>query len=50
MLCYTVNFSQSSYEVMENANTVTLIIELSQPSPKLFHVVIDMTDISAKGI
>ena len=44
-----VNFNQSSYGVMEDDGTVTIIMILSQPSPVQFQVIISATDFTAKG-
>ena len=44
-----VNFNQSSYRVMENDGTVTIIMILSQPSSVQFQVMINVTDFTAIG-
>ena len=44
-----VTFNQSSYEVMEYDESVTIAILLSQPSSVPFQVVINVTDLTAKS-
>ena len=44
-----VDFKQSSYGVMEDGGTVTMIMILSQPSSVQFQVIISATDFTAKG-
>ena len=44
-----MSFNQSSYGVMEDDDTATLMITLSQPSSVEFTVTINTTDITAKG-
>ena len=44
-----VSFNQSSYEVMEDNDTVSLVIALSQPSSVPFQVSIGTMDVSAVG-
>ena len=45
-----VNFNQSSYGVMEDDGTVTIIMILSQPSSVQFQAIINATDFTAIGI
>ena len=44
-----VGFSQSSYEVMEDNGTVSLVIALSQPSSVPFQVSIGTMNVTAVG-
>ena len=44
-----MSLSQSSYEVMEDDGTVTLMIELSQPSSEPFQVTVNTMDVTAVG-
>ena len=44
-----VSFSQSSYEVMEDNGTVSLVITLSQPSSVPFEVSIGTINVTAIG-
>ena len=43
-----MNFKQSSYEVMEDKGEEMIMIELSQPSPEPFEVMITIMDVTAK--
>jgi len=44
-----VTFNQSSYEVIEYDESVTIAILLSQPSSVPFQVVINVTDLTTKS-
>ena len=44
-----MSFSQSSYGVMEDDGTVTLMLQLSQTSSEPFQVTINTTDVTAVG-
>ena len=44
-----VSFNQSSYEVMEDDGTVSLVITLSQPSSVPFGVSIGTMNVTAVG-
>ena len=44
-----MNFSQSSYGVMEDDGRVTLMIRLSQPSSVPFQVIVNTMDVTALG-
>ena len=44
-----VSFSRSSYEVMEDNGTVSLVIALSQPSSVPFEVSIGTMNVTAVG-
>ena len=44
-----VSFSRSSYEVMEDDGTVSLVIALSQPSSVPFEVSVDTMNVTAVG-
>ena len=44
-----VSFNQSSYEVMEDDGTVSLVIALSQPSSVTFQVSIGTMNVTAVG-
>ena len=44
-----VSFNQSSYEVMEDNGTVSLVIALSQPSSVPFEVSIGTMNVTAVG-
>ena len=48
-LTVTVSFSQSSYGVMEDDGTVTLVIALSQPSSVPFEVTIGTVNMTASS-
>ena len=43
-----VNLRQSLYEVMEDRGEVIITIELSQPSPKSFDIVIGLLNVTAE--
>ena len=45
-----MSFSQSSYGVMEDDVTVTLVIALSQTSSVSFEVTVNTMDITATGM
>ena len=49
ILTVVVSFNQSSYEVMEDDGTVSLVIALSQPSSVPFQATINMVDMTAVG-
>ena len=49
ILIVVVSFNQSSYEVMEDNGTVSLVIALSQPSSMPFEVTINVVDVTAVG-
>ena len=44
-----VSFNQSSYEVLEDNGTVSLLIALSQPSSVSFEVSVDTMNVTAVG-
>ena len=44
-----MNFKQSSYEVMEGRDEVTIMIELSEQSSKSFEMTISLVDVTAKS-
>ena len=44
-----MSFSQSSYRVMEDDGTVTLMITLSQQSSVPFQVIVNTMDVTAVG-
>ena len=44
-----MSFSQSSYGVMEDDGTVTLVISLSQTSSVPFEVTVNTMDVTAVG-
>ena len=44
-----MSFSQSSYGVMEDGGTVTLMITLSQPSSLPFQVIVNTMNVTAVG-
>ena len=43
-----MNFSQSSYEVMEDGGEAAIVIELSKPLSKRFEVMIGLINITAR--
>ena len=43
-----MRFEQSSYEVMEDTNEVTIVILLSQPSSESFDVIITLMNLTAE--
>ena len=45
-----MSFSQSSYGVMEDDGTVTLVISLSQTSSVPFEVTVNTMDVTAVGM
>ena len=49
ILIVVVSFNQSSYEVMEDDGTASLVIALSRPSSMPFEVTINTVDMTAVG-
>ena len=43
-----MRFEQSSYEVMEDTNEVTIVILLSQPLSESFDVIITLMNLTAE--